>query len=963
MLSLKVLGGLSVEADGAPATGAAQQRRPLALLAILAGAGRNGVSRDKLAALLWPERDAEHARNLLKQACYTLRRDLQAPDLILGGVELRLNPDLITSDIQVIEEALGRGDPARAVEAYTGPYLDGFYLPEAGEFERLVEETRVTLRRRVSEALESLATAAGNAGDSHAAVQWWRRLAALDPLSARSALGLLRALSAAGERSAALEFGRVHEKLLRDELDTAPDAAVSEILERLRREGTERPTMKGVAIRPELPAAVPAPRGGTLELAARRAPGSAKRITSPLAIGLAVLLSLGSVVAVAASRKELPIDPDLVAVAPFDVLGDELELWREGLVDVISRNLDGAGPFRTVTPTSVIRLWNGRADQTSAVSLGERTGAGVVIFGQIIRAGPDSVRLEATILDVRQGRTISEVERTDRSDRIERLADSMSVDVVLSLTSASPPSRPASAGAQIRPRLSSVGTTSLPALKSFLRGEQHLRRLSFDSAIASYDRAIALDSGFALALRKMGVARAWGIQPDAAQYTARAALFNHRLSPRDSLMIAADSQPLGDNNPALHRFVHRKLGILHRAINRYPEDPEVWFEIGDLQYHFGFIFGSTWKQARQAFDRAIALDSTFALAYIHPIEIALTDNDPGAALRYVRGYLAVPSATPEGAGMRLLGMLLERARLPRNVVERELAAASLTGLRRAAFAVRSWPDADETQIEVARHLLVAGKASHAGAPANATIYAVRGYQSLLADALVFRGHLREARALVGDRLVMQAFMELAHLGVVPPDSVETALARGVHFPDAGDHMIRPAVAEAPCYRTMDAALWWASRKDMASLHRLLSRDSAARAMTGVELAPYAQPVPGFVVAAIALARGDTVKALERFLHIRPSCPDPSQLHQTRFRLLVAAGRDAEAAALFDSSHYRRVPMMLERARIAERLGDRATARKYYQFVVQAWLHADPELQPVVAGARAALARLDAGRRR
>ena len=61
--------------------------------------------------------------------------------------------------------------------------------------------------------------------------------------------------------------------------------------------------------------------------------------------------------------------------------------------------------------------------------------------------------------------------------------------------------------------------------------------------------------------------------------------------------------------------------------------------------------------------------------------------------------------------------------------------------------------------------------------------------------------------------------------------------------------------------------------------------------------------------------------------------------------------------MFDSSHDRRVPFVLDRARLAERLGDRATAVKYYQFVVQAWLHADPELQPYVAEAHAALERL------
>src|SRR6266511_1576995 len=122
MLFLKTLAGLSVEVDGAPGTGAAQRRKTLALLALLAAAGNRGMSRDKLIAYLWPDADTEHGRNLLNQACYALRRDLHAPELFLGATELRLNPEIISSDLQNFEEAFDRGDPARAVAIYSGPF-------------------------------------------------------------------------------------------------------------------------------------------------------------------------------------------------------------------------------------------------------------------------------------------------------------------------------------------------------------------------------------------------------------------------------------------------------------------------------------------------------------------------------------------------------------------------------------------------------------------------------------------------------------------------------------------------------------------------------------------------------------------------------------------------------------------------------------------------------------------------
>src|SRR5881409_1741418 len=123
MLHLKAFGGLSVEVDGSPVTGAAAQRKTLALLALLA-ATKHGISRDKLVAYLWPESDAAHGRNLLRQACYALRRDLHAPDLVLGTTELRLNPAVISSDVRRFEDAMERADNAAAVALYDGSFLD-----------------------------------------------------------------------------------------------------------------------------------------------------------------------------------------------------------------------------------------------------------------------------------------------------------------------------------------------------------------------------------------------------------------------------------------------------------------------------------------------------------------------------------------------------------------------------------------------------------------------------------------------------------------------------------------------------------------------------------------------------------------------------------------------------------------------------------------------------------------------
>src|SRR2546425_4517874 len=684
MLHLKTFGGLSVEAEGASASGAAQRRKTLALLALLAAASRRGMSRDKLIAYLWPEADTEHGRSLLNQACYALRRDLHAPELFLGATELRLNPDVITSDIQAFADAVARGDLKQVAVVYVGPFLDGFYLRAAGEYERWVEDERSRLARQALDALESLATQTASAGDLKAAMKWWRRLTDLDPLSAQAALGLMRALDEAGERAEAVQHGRRYEAYVRQELGAEPAADVLALIQQLHHqtgEGVRRARERAVGAEPS-------------SVAPARAPLGSARLGWRLALGTAVIVLVGGVIVVARSRQPAALDPELVAVAPFGVLDPKLELWHEGLVDVLSRNLDGAGPFRTVSPTVVIRAWRGQPDRESAKALGYRTHAGLVVFGELLRAGPDSVRLTAAALDTQKDRILAEIDRTDPADRIDRLADSLSLDVIRTLTAPTP-------GTHIR--LFSVGTRSLPALKSFLQGEYFLRRFALDSAIASYDRAVAIDTTFSLALRRLQWALGWkdSASPD---YFTRASAANHGLSPRDSLLVLSDSGFAGRasavDDPAFHSTVRRRFTVLEEAARRYPEDPEVWYQLGEVRFHGGFFVGASWNDARAAFDRAIALDSGFAPAYIHPLEIALNDNDPDAALRYVRGYLAVSSVIPEGAAMRLLSELLDPRGTRSRRLGRELETASPAEVSRLALAVQSWPDADETQLQV-----------------------------------------------------------------------------------------------------------------------------------------------------------------------------------------------------------------------------------------------------------------------
>jgi Tol biopolymer transport system component/DNA-binding SARP family transcriptional activator len=253
---------LFLERDGQRLSGAASQPRRLALLALLAAAGEHGLTRDRMLGLLWPETDEDRARRGLNQALYALRQEVGTDDVFLGTRDVRLNPDLITSDVALFAHAVKSGRLDQAVAVYIGPFLDGFHISDAPEFERWLEEERAGLARDCATALKRLAQQATERGDRHEAAEWWRKLAAQDPLNARVAVGLMEALVAAGDRSAALHHARVYEVLMQQELEAPPDAEVLALTARIREQAAAAPpapavVASAVAMPPAMPPSVP----------------------------------------------------------------------------------------------------------------------------------------------------------------------------------------------------------------------------------------------------------------------------------------------------------------------------------------------------------------------------------------------------------------------------------------------------------------------------------------------------------------------------------------------------------------------------------------------------------------------------------------------------------------------------------------------------------------------------------
>jgi serine/threonine protein kinase len=674
-----------------------------------------------------------------------------------------------------------------------------------------------------------------------------------------------------------------------------------------------------------------------------------------LVLGLIALFALVVGGSLLFRSKPLPLDSSLLAVAPFDVLDSALGLWHEGLVDYLSRNLDGAGSLRTVSPTVVIRRWSGRADAASAQDLGRRTGAGLVVVGQLLGAGDQSVRLRGILVDAGSGRVLGEFDRSDPSGRVDRLSDSLTVDLLRELARTRP-------GTPVR--VASVGTGSLLALKSFLQGEQFFRRAVWDSAIVHYEHAITLDTTFALALWRLAGARGWkgellgagNVDP----LLVRAGRFNHGLSAHDSLMLTADSLSAAyfdTLDPGYWSHLLRRLSTLEEGARRYPDDPEIWYQLGDARFHDGIAVGSTSQQILSTFDRAIALDSSFGPAYLHPITLALDTRGPDAAKPYIEGYLASASKTEEGEGVRLVASLLAPGGTA--TLTDTASAETLVG---AFYKIAAWADSGETALKLMRRV----EQRRGALPASVD---TAWLTEVFALELAYRGHLREARAAVGNRF-HYVFAELALLGVVPPDTADAVTGRWLERFD--DPAVRLGFGDRS-KRTLGAVLWWAFQRDTTRLHELVrraARDSASP--PNFYAFSLDQADLGLGRIGLALARRDTAEALRLAMAFPDSLlPRFLPLRLLKLRLLADAGHDEQAAAAFDRMSTTDPDItltpglglaMLTRARVAEKLDDRATATRYYQRVLDLWRHADPELRPFVEEASAGLSRVNEERK-
>ena len=627
MVGLRVLGGFALdERSGGPAP-ALPKRRAQAALAVLAVCGDLGCTRERLLALLWPESDEASARHGLRDALHAIRRALGPEAVPSSGSHLRLDSSVVRSDAGSFTEALGSGRLADAVGVYGGPLLDGFHVDDAPEFERWLDGERTRLAREYGEALKQLATAAERAEAWGEAADWWARGVEHDPVNSYLVLQQARVLATIGDRANAIQVVEGHARRLREEFDLEPDREILATIERIRRGELQAPQGADVtpsAVKGTVPgngplrfaqgdnvgAAPPAPSVTPVASAVNRTPRWIPWAAGAAAIVLGATFGAASLLKTRAPEASGP--RTAVAVLPFRNLSADSShaYFAGGLHDELLTQLAKVASLRVIGRTSV------RGYEETAKPLrqiGRELAVGSIVEASVQVVG-NRLRVAVQLLD-----PVTQAELwAERYDRTLDDAFVVQSDIARHIVAAVGATLTGTeAGAIV-----AVPTQNAEAYQFYLQGLEYQRRPGFQRenlliAQQLYERALALDSSFALAHAAIAYVHAvmykWGYDQsttrlELAQREADVAL---RLAP--GLPQAHLAAGLRYHARGLHRVMVHESNVRHdfrAALDQFnlglqgaPSDPELWTWIGFVHATVG-----NWDSTVAAFDHARRLD-------------------------------------------------------------------------------------------------------------------------------------------------------------------------------------------------------------------------------------------------------------------------------------------------------------------------------------------------------------------
>jgi TolB-like protein/Flp pilus assembly protein TadD len=351
--------------------------------------------------------------------------------------------------------------------------------------------------------LESVAGEREAVDDYEGASRLWRRLASRDPYNSRTALRLMRALAASGDPAAAVQHARLHDRLLREELDVAPD---SEILAFAGQLQSARPEIARLDTS-KAPVAEPSVTSGRDPVFPGGVP---RRRRALVASGVIVLLvAVGSAVAFRTGARDIPPIRSLAVLPLASISGDSTDqFFADGMHDALITELARYPQLKVISRTSVLQY---RETRKPLPDIARELKVDAVIEGTLMRDG-GRVRMNAQLVHGPTDRHLW-ARRYERDLRDILLLQAELAEAIAREVRVATSPMGSTHGKPAGPPDSAPGALYIKEL--YLRGlhaETSRSPLGVQTAMRYYQQAIERDSTFALGFA--GLAGVYGIMAE-----------------------------------------------------------------------------------------------------------------------------------------------------------------------------------------------------------------------------------------------------------------------------------------------------------------------------------------------------------------------------------------------------------------------------------------------------------------
>ncbi len=401
-------------------------------------------------------------------------------------------------------------------------------------------------------------------------------------------------------------------------------------------------------------------------------------------------------------------------VAPFEVQGpdrSQLAWLHEGSLNMLTLSLAQWKDLQVTEYERALDLLrdehldnSARVGLEQAKKIARSIGAGRVVMGTVTSIG-DSIIVTANLYDAESGKSTDDARAAALKSEDPRALFENITTQLLDLVGAP----------RVALELSKQTTTSVAAYREYLDGLRHLNAWRTMAADSSFDRAIALDSTFALAYYKKALAMGWINPFDSTRrvVSAQAVTYSDRLPPRLQELVKAHDDatkafgvPVRDTTGAAQAAFLASRVRLMKLLATDSLDAEAWYLMSDTDFHLvtqtqynGMpdSIAKYFTSSLRGFQRTVALDPSFHLAFQHLVQIYARAAAPNSQIVLV------------GDSLRAAGSATNEARIG---TPQQVAALRTAARIKSRDAAAGWIASDPDAFEARRDLSNAYVAMH-----------------------------------------------------------------------------------------------------------------------------------------------------------------------------------------------------------------------------------------------------------